>query len=146
LILGVIQKRLTEIARSNTSRRSSGSSRTLSDISPFYVVDEALPKTIFDDVLKDFEKRFEMDQVERFRATDVLALKRELARTQRDQQKNKKLRNLRRLESFIAKFEQFGRVLDDILEESVHMNFVWGPVKALLKVPLVSSPNVLRLT
>jgi hypothetical protein len=120
--------------------------RTLSDISPFYVVDEALPKTIFDEVLKDFEKRFEMDQVERFRATDVLALKRELARIQRAQQKNKKLRNLRRLESFIEKFEQFGRVLDDILEESVHMNFVWGSVKALLKVPLVSSPNVLRLT
>ncbi|KAL2849960.1 hypothetical protein BJX68DRAFT_275805 [Aspergillus pseudodeflectus] len=125
----------TPDVRSNTSRRSSGSSRTLSDISPFYVVDEALPKTIFDEVLKDFEKRFEMDQVERFRATDVLALKRELARIQRAQQKNKKLRNLRRLESFIEKFEQFGRVLDDILEESVHMNFVWGPVKALLKIP-----------
>ncbi|KAL2850313.1 hypothetical protein BJY01DRAFT_261588 [Aspergillus pseudoustus] len=118
--------------RTNTSRRSSVSSRTLSGLPPFYTVDETLPKTIFDDVLNDFKNRFDADEAERFRTTDVAALKRELAKTQRDQQKNKELRNLRRLESFIEKFEKFGQVLDGILEEPEHMNFVWGPVKALL--------------
>ncbi|KAL3466522.1 hypothetical protein BJX64DRAFT_284458 [Aspergillus heterothallicus] len=121
--------------RTNTSRRSSVSSRTLSGLPSFYAVDETLPKTIFDEVLNEFKNRFsDGDQAERFRTTDVLSLKRGLAKTQRDQQKNKELRNLRRLETFIEKFEQFGRVLDTILEEPEHMNFVWGPVKALLMI------------
>ncbi|KAL2808471.1 hypothetical protein BJX63DRAFT_439377 [Aspergillus granulosus] len=121
--------------RTTTSRQSSAPSRTLSVLPRYYAIDETLPKEIFDQVSKDFGKRFATDQVQRFRETDIVALKRELAKTQRDQQKNKELRNLRRLESFIEKFDQFGRV-DGILEKTDHMNFVWGPVKALLMIQI----------
>ncbi|KAJ0423899.1 hypothetical protein BJY00DRAFT_277634 [Aspergillus carlsbadensis] len=119
-------------SRSNTSPRSAASSHTLSGQLPYYSADEH--QKIFDRVLGDLEARFSADQVTRFRETDLPALKRELGRTQREQNKNKELRNLRRLEKFIEKFDQFGQVLQGTLGDTEHMGYVWGPVKHLLMI------------
>ncbi|KAL3477934.1 hypothetical protein BJX99DRAFT_225121 [Aspergillus californicus] len=100
----------------------------------FQMVDDTLPTDIFNGVLRAFEERFDTDQVETFRTTDLRALKKELKRIQDEQERARALRNLRRIECFIEKVKQFGQILENILGTSEHTNFIWGPVKALLKI------------
>lgn len=69
-----------------------------------------------------------------YRTTDLRTLKRELKHIQNEQERTKTLRNLRRIEPFIVKFEHCGGVLQRILGTAELMGFIWGPVKELIQV------------
>jgi hypothetical protein len=62
---------------------------------------------------------------------------------QREHGKEDKLRNMRRLSAFIEAMEQFGKVVDVLLNASEFICFVWGPIKFLLGATslLVPLPN-----
>ncbi|KAL2820837.1 hypothetical protein BDW59DRAFT_150618 [Aspergillus cavernicola] len=121
-------------SRSELNSQVSNSSRGRSGPQPFHIADDSLPKDIFNRVFNEFERRFDPDQVESFRATDYAVLTRELKRIQVEQERAGTLRNLRRIEHFIKKSQQFGQVLEGILGTAERMNFIWGPVKTLLQI------------
>ncbi|KAL4786749.1 hypothetical protein BJX76DRAFT_354925 [Aspergillus varians] len=123
----------TPDSRFELTSRNLNPSRDHLEPQPFPAVDDSLPKDIFNRVLKQFEKRFNTNKVELFRETDLPALKRELKRIQRDQVRTKALRNLRRIEQFIERMEQFGKILDNVLGPADIINNIWGPMKYLLQ-------------
>ncbi|KAI9376649.1 hypothetical protein BJX61DRAFT_530663 [Aspergillus egyptiacus] len=116
---------------SQTSNLSSGSR---SGPRVFQVMDDFPSQDNFKWVLNDFGERFTMGQVESFTRTDFPALVSELKRIQDQQERSRTLRNLRRLEHFIEKSKQFGKVLCDIQEAAEPINLIWGPMKALLQI------------
>ncbi|KAF7136912.1 hypothetical protein CNMCM5793_006574 [Aspergillus hiratsukae] len=86
----------------------SASSRDRPELQSFSAVGESLLKNVLHKILKGFEERFDAHQVNSFRTTNLSALKREI--------------------------EQLGQVLDNILGTTEPIHFIWGPVKALLRV------------
>ncbi|RLM00334.1 hypothetical protein CFD26_108105 [Aspergillus turcosus] len=110
------------------------SSRDRPELQSFCPVDDSLLGDVLHRILRGFEERFDTDQVNSFRATNLGALKRELKRIQDAQEREGTLQNLRRIERFIRRIEQLGQVLDNILGTTEPINFIWGPVKALLRV------------
>ncbi|KAL4951216.1 hypothetical protein BDW69DRAFT_42142 [Aspergillus filifer] len=123
----------TPDSRVDTLSRTSTSSRSRVEPPIFPPVDDSLPKDIFNRMMKRVEKRFDSARIETFKATDRRALMRELKRIQEDQERTRTLRNLRRIEIFIEKIDQFGQVLDGIIGTTEPINLIWGPVKALLQ-------------
>jgi hypothetical protein len=117
----------------------SASSRDQPELQSFCEVDDSLLKDLLYKILKDFEERFATDQVNSFRSTNLDALKRELKRIQDAQEREGTLQNLRRIERFVRRIEQFGQVLDNIMGTTEPIHFIWGPMKALLRV-MVSCP------
>ena len=89
---------------------------------------------MLDGALKEFRDRVGEKEFYEFESADLNKLKRELNKLQQDQRKPKSLRNLRRLETFIRAFEQFGEVVEVFLNASPIVCYVWGPVKLLLLV------------
>lgn len=89
---------------------------------------------MFDKALDEFRDRVGEKEYRDFQSADLHKLKRELNKLQQDQRKPKSLRNLRRLESFMKAFEQFGSVVEVFLNCSPIVCFVWGPIKYLLLV------------
>lgn len=122
------------IARFELASRTSSLSRTRLDSQSLGVVDDSLPREIFNRIFNGFEREFDSNKVNVYRTTDLRTLKRELKHIQNDQERTRTLRNLRRIEPFIVKFEQYGGVLQSILGTAELMGFIWGPVKELIQV------------
>jgi hypothetical protein len=114
------------------------------ELQSFRVVEDSLPEEIFYGISKSFEERFEKDQVNFFRTTDLGALKRELKRVQDAQERERALQNLRRIENFIKRTEQFRQVLHNIPGAIELMHFIWGPVKSFVagKCPMLLASSV----
>ncbi|KAL4928317.1 uncharacterized protein BDV17DRAFT_264698 [Aspergillus undulatus] len=122
----------TPDSRSELLSRTSTSFRGQLDSQIFPAIDDSLPKDIFNRMLKRVEKRFDADRIVSFKETDLRALKRELKRIQEEQERTRTLRNMRRIEQFVEKIDQFGQVLETIIGTSEPINLIWGPVKVLL--------------
>ncbi|KAF7136711.1 hypothetical protein CNMCM5793_006029 [Aspergillus hiratsukae] len=74
------------------------SSRDRPELQSFCEVDDSLLKNALHKILKGFEERFDPNQVNYFRTTNLGALKRELKRIQDAQEREGTLQNLRRIE------------------------------------------------
>ncbi|KAJ5661916.1 zinc finger protein [Penicillium maclennaniae] len=115
------------------------------ELQSFCAVDDSLLKDVLHRILKSFEERFDTDKVNYFRTTNLGALKGELKRIQDAQEREGTLQNLRRIEHFIRRMEQLEHVLDSILGTTEPIHFIWGPVRALLRVARCRSESVSSL-
>ncbi|KAL3487316.1 hypothetical protein BJX62DRAFT_241131 [Aspergillus germanicus] len=73
-----------------------------------------------------------LKQAQDFQLTTIDDLKSAIAKLQNQQMSERKLRNLKRLESFVLRMDQFEQVVTVYFNASIFVGFVWGPVKCLL--------------
>ncbi|KAI0376441.1 hypothetical protein F5Y04DRAFT_210207 [Hypomontagnella monticulosa] len=69
-----------------------------------------------------------------FRMTSLEDLRDCIRTIQRDQEQNKKLMYMKRLDPFLQTMEQYGKVLDVFVNTSEVVAFIWGPMKFILLV------------
>jgi hypothetical protein len=88
----------------------------------------------FRSALTKFRARLTGPQLLDFQQTTYEQLCQEVIRIQHDQEKNKTMMNLPRLQSFLEAMHNFGKVIEVFLNVSDAVAFMWGPVKFLLLV------------
>lgn len=92
------------------------------------------PKDILDKIARDFKRKIDPDLLEMVLATDLRTLRKELKRMQEAQEKVQEIRNLRRMELFMKRFEALGRVAQDLFGPNEIMCLIWGSTRALFRV------------
>ena len=85
----------------------------------------SLDESAFGQALDKFRSSLTADEEQDFQFTTVADLKVEMAKLQNKQLTEKRMRNLKRLASFVEKMEQFGKVVNVYLNASVFVAFVW---------------------
>ncbi|CEN61886.1 hypothetical protein ASPCAL08533 [Aspergillus calidoustus] len=86
----------------------------------------------FKQAVEKFRGKLTPEQAQDFQLTTIDDLKSAIAKLQNQQMSERKLRNLKRLESFVLRMGQFEQVVTVYLNASMFVGFVWGPVKCLL--------------
>lgn len=88
----------------------------------------------FKAALVKFRARLSGTQLTEFQSTTYEQLCQEIIRIQHDQENQKTLMNLSRIQSCLEAMNQFGKVIEVFLNVSDVVAFVWGPIKFLLLV------------
>lgn len=86
-----------------------------------------------------FKEQLTPKELQQFEATTLGDLKKEISNIQRTQDASKSLMALRRMEGFLEAMTQFGKVIEVYLNTSSFLCFVWGPVKFILLVSVLST-------
>jgi len=81
-----------------------------------------------------FRARLSGDKLTDFKNTTHEELVHEIMRIQQEQENNKNMINLSRIQSFLEAMDQFGKTIEVFLNVSDAVAFVWGPIKFLLLV------------
>jgi hypothetical protein len=81
-----------------------------------------------------FRARLKGDELTGFKDTTYEQLCGEIMRIQSEQERNKKMINLSRIQSWLEAMQQFSKTIEVFLNVSDAVAFVWGPVKFLLLV------------
>ncbi|CAG8930839.1 unnamed protein product [Penicillium salamii] len=95
---------------------------------------DSISRDIFEKIVRDYKKSFAPSQLEAFQATDLRTFQRDLKRIQDEQQQAKDLRNMRRIEIFMKRFNTLGLILDGLLGSSEIMHLIWGSARALFRI------------
>ncbi|CAD6594213.1 MAG: hypothetical protein ASARMPREDX12_008428 [Alectoria sarmentosa] len=96
----------------------------------------ASAKSVFDAAVKDFQDELlDRDQFD-FRGIETIDdVYKEIDRIQEEQGRNGMLRNMKRIEPFLACLEQYSEVLDTFVQAKANvLALIWGPIKFLLQV------------
>lgn len=93
----------------------------------------------FEVFLADFKKDLTSREVQDFQFVTLNDVRKTALRIQKDQENLKTLMNMARLESFLEAMNQFGKVIGVFGNSNIYVAFVWGPLKFILQVILLSS-------
>jgi hypothetical protein len=88
----------------------------------------------FRSALTKFRARLSGTQLQEFQSSSYEQLCQDIVRLQYQQENEKKMRNMSRLQSFLEAMHQFSKVIEIFLNVSDAVAFVWGPIKFLLLV------------
>ncbi|ORY68435.1 uncharacterized protein BCR38DRAFT_423243 [Pseudomassariella vexata] len=88
----------------------------------------------FNKSLIGFRKSCSASAVQEFEHATSFAVKRELLRIQRDQERLRAMMNLSRVKKFFQRMEEYSEILEAIVDVSKYMSFVWGAMKFLLHI------------
>jgi len=103
----------------------------------------------FKQVLSEFKKRLNPEELARFQFTTLNDLKVAARDVQDEQRKSKTARNLTKIQPFLQAMAQYQDIIEVFLNASDFLCFVWGPMKFMLLVSLslllISSINILCL-
>jgi hypothetical protein len=86
-------------------------------------------------VLK-FRARLSGSQLTEFKSTTYEQLCDEVLKIQREQESNKSMMNLSRIQACLEAMNEFGKTIEVFLNVSDVICFIWGPIKFLLLVRL----------
>lgn len=109
------------------------------------LVGQQLPNATGSDALDSAVRRFRArltgtDLVD-FRSMTYEKLCHEIIHIQREQEHNKSMVNLGRIQSFLEAMHQFSKTIEIFLNVSDAVAFVWGPMKFLLLVCFIPTLN-----
>jgi hypothetical protein len=90
----------------------------------------------FQSAYAKFRARLPGNQLLEFQNTTYEELCQEIVRIQHEQEKNKKMMNLSRIQACLEAMNQFGKTIEVFLNVSDAVAFVWGPIKFLLLVSI----------
>ncbi|KAK4220845.1 hypothetical protein QBC38DRAFT_493303 [Podospora fimiseda] len=83
--------------------------------------------------LADFKRNLKDDDLVRsFQGTQLHHLTAEIAKIQQEQHSKRSLRYMKRLDPFLKKMEQYGKVIEIFANSQDIVAFIWGPLKFLL--------------
>jgi hypothetical protein len=85
----------------------------------------------FKQAVEKFRVKLTPEQAQDFQLTTINDLKSAIAKLQNQQMSERKLRNLKRLESFVLRMGQFEQVVTVYLNASMFVGFVWVSSSAL---------------
>jgi hypothetical protein len=88
----------------------------------------------FKQVLDDFKKRLNPDELAKFSVTTLGDLQNAAINLQEKQRKSKTAQNLKRIEPFLQAMAQYKEIIEVFLNTSSLLCFVWGPMKFMLLV------------
>lgn len=92
----------------------------------------------FEVALKEFRDSVPDKDLARFKNTTKNDLYGEINRIQKDQDSRRELMHLSRIQSCLEAMTQFGKVIEIFVNVSDVVAFVWGPMKFLLMVVILS--------
>ena len=92
----------------------------------------------FEVALSRFQDQLTEKEREDFRYTEFKDVQKGIINIQKKQESLKKIMDLTRIQGFLEAMNQFGRVLEVVLSDSNFVAFVWGPVKFILQVWLLT--------
>ncbi|KAI0161066.1 hypothetical protein GGR52DRAFT_586387 [Hypoxylon sp. FL1284] len=88
----------------------------------------------FNRALQKFKQSISPDLARNFSSCTLADVRDACRDIQQQHGKERKLRNMRRLDAFVEAMEQFGKVIDMFVNASEFVCFVWGPVKFILNI------------
>lgn len=127
----------TPPATQSTSRSSTGLLSEQSTLVPNQISSEALRKA-----LDEFKQRLTGEELAKFQNTTFESLRDELHTLQQQQAAKKDMMNLTRIQAFLEGMQQLTKTIEVFLNASNFVAFVWGPVKFLLLVCILSHPRL----
>ena len=92
----------------------------------------------FQTALAQFQRKLTEKEREKFQYAKFEDVQRELYNIQRKQENLKEMVNLNRIQLFLEGMNQFGQVIEVFLNASNYVGYVWGPVKFILQVWLLT--------
>lgn len=114
--------------RSRVSTGFSSQQSTLVGVSP------ARKHSALQAAVLSFKNKLSPQQLADFKDTTYDVLRDQILSIQRDQENNRKIMNLSRVQSCLEAMRQFGQVIEVFLNVSNVIAFIWGPMKFLLLV------------
>ncbi|KAH7308434.1 hypothetical protein B0I35DRAFT_464056 [Stachybotrys elegans] len=87
----------------------------------------------FQTALDGFKRRLSGKDVEEFKKTTCAELEADIGEMQADRHFNRQLPGLHRLKPFLDATKQFSVVVEPLTSNKNHLNFIWGPMRLLLK-------------
>jgi hypothetical protein len=94
----------------------------------------------FKQAVEKFRGKLTPEQAQDFQLTTIDDLKSAIAKLQNQQMSERKLRNLKRLESFVLRMGQFEQVVTVYLNASMFVGFVWVSSSAFVVLLASASP------
>ncbi|KAI1849790.1 hypothetical protein JX266_004739 [Neoarthrinium moseri] len=85
------------------------------------------------EALQSFKRRCSERGLRHFEVTRSSEVKIDLLRIQRDQERLRAMMNLRRVEKFVLRLEDFSAILQDIFHGAHYLSIVWGAMHFLLQ-------------
>lgn len=119
--------------RSQVTQSSRTSTGVLSQQSTLVGTQTASSDALRQAVLK-FKARLSGKDLTDFQSTTYEQLCHEVLRIQHEQENNKNMMNLSRIQSCLEAMHEFGKTIEVFLNAADMIAFVWGPIKFLLLV------------
>jgi hypothetical protein len=91
----------------------------------------SIDDSAFKQAVEKFRSKLTPEQAQDFQLTTIDDLKSAIAKLQNQQMSEKKLRNLKRLESFVLRMGQFEQLVSVYSNASIYVGFVWVSSSAL---------------
>jgi hypothetical protein len=89
----------------------------------------------FDEAVKSFQRELDARQIELFRATPSIQMKRQILKIQHEQETEKRLTDFSRLRRFIDAFEEFDETCTSAQVAVPEISrYIWGPLTYILEV------------
>jgi hypothetical protein len=89
----------------------------------------------FNAAVKSFQQNLDARQIELFRATTLVHMKRQILKIQHEQETEKRLTNFTRLRRFIDAFEEFDEICMSVSVAVPEISrYIWGPLTYILEV------------
>jgi hypothetical protein len=85
----------------------------------------AVDRSVFSRALEKSQATLNQNDKDNFQFTTLDDLQDTIARIQRNQASEKKMRNLTRLKSFLEAMDQYGKVIEIYLNPSIFIAVVW---------------------
>lgn len=82
--------------------------------------------TPFDRVLKEFKTDLAQHEIDDFNFTTAADLKTAISKLQEKQASEKRMQNLRRLNSFVEAMDQYDKVVSVFLNATDYLGFIWA--------------------
>jgi hypothetical protein len=92
----------------------------------------------FQDSLNKFKSRLTNDERSQFQFTKLEDLRQAAGKIQAEQGARSAAMHLPRIKGFLEAFTQFGTVIEVFLNASEFVAFIWGPMKFLLQVSILT--------
>lgn len=98
-------------------------------------------KSSFKAVVEDFKvnSKLSADEVKDFSMTSLQDLEQLVSNIQKDQERKKTMRAMRRLEPFLVSMKNYGKVIDTFLNASEVLAFVWVSCLCASTIAIFSS-------
>jgi hypothetical protein len=103
------------------------------------------PDPAFQSILTSFRNRLTQKELENFQFTTLKDVRDTIDEIQKQQEVQKDMMNMKRLQSFLEAMEQFSKIIEIFLNVSDAVAFIWGPLKFLLQVASTWSYSFDRL-
>ena len=100
----------------------------------------------FEQTLAKFKSRLTKKELENFEFSSLNDVQMILLKIQEEQNRQKGMMNLARIQRFLEAMEQYGQVIEVFLNASSILCFVWGPMKFCLQVSNTFPGSVLMIT